>query len=124
MREIRFRAWNKRIKKFVFDVVIENGGNIGQAYGHSSEGHGGIIGVKNYPNRKNIIIQLYTGLKDKNGKEIYEGDIFKYEGNDEKMTVEYDMEEYGCYGWNVDANETKEVIGNIYENPELLKNVS
>jgi len=94
----------------------------------------------------NYIIMQYTGLKDKNGKEIYEGDIVKwtrktwvdiydeengYREQTDISFIEYSIEDrafmiesegYGYEGeglWN--WNEI-EVIGNIYENPELLTN--
>lgn len=75
-------------------------------------------------------VMQYTGLKDKNGKEIYEGDILLNLGAVEfgdyfVFSGEYgDRNEYH-FGWHtiggplVDTNEL-EVIGNIYENPELL----
>jgi uncharacterized phage protein (TIGR01671 family) len=81
-------------------------------------------------------LMQYTGLHDKNGREIYEGDIIvahpkmKYEipkigvvqYGDYRPMFQYklvDGEEYSI--WNNDVNRTYEVIGNIFENPELLE---
>lgn len=75
-------------------------------------------------------IVQFTGLPDKNGKEIYEGDIILTEG---KLKAPMDFEN-GCFGlrikrrngdeWfmplNPRALKNKEVIGNVFENPELL----
>jgi len=70
---------------------------------------------------------LYTGLHDKNGKEIWEGDIVKYTvvsgGNEHLGTIVF---EYGAFllgTANVSIFRSIEVIGNIYENPELLKDI-
>ncbi len=114
MREIKFRAWDKMEKKWVnltewIIIFCFEGFHLEDAGGNE------ILG-------KDIELVEYTGLKDKNGKEIYEGDILRMQGSDSLVgSVTYDK---GCFDflekW-IGCMHPVEVIGNIYENPELLK---
>jgi hypothetical protein len=76
---------------------------------------------------KILSIEQYTGLKDMNGKEIYEGDIFKFHDSegDEDGAIGF-VKWNDKYAWfsglaDIDSPNIKyEVIGNIHQNPELL----
>lgn len=136
MRDIKFRVWDKDRKRmhivgeFHHDSLsIDEDNNIYYLNLQCMEAspHKGID-----PEHCAYRLMQYTGLKDKNGKEIYEGDILLYDSNSKtsvfykngafvrsygnsNMYLLYDsFIEDGClYNY--------EVIGNIYENPELLE---
>lgn len=125
MREIKFRAWSDNAKIMLVDITpinlfeggIQENRDCSRFINETQSG-------KQW-NIRNMILMQYTGLKDKNGKEIYEGDIFKAPhhfgpgGWDERIgVVEWDDED--GYQWNYWRLKKLEVIGNIYENPELL----
>ena len=84
----------------------------------------------------NIVVLQFTGLQDKNGKDIYEGDILKYnfpyDGRLKHISPVTYLETQASFGikdiyrneiplYRITANNYFEVVGNIYENPELLE---
>lgn len=109
-REIKFRAWDEVSEKILNwnDFLDTNMKNTFIA-----------------PESTGLILMQYTGLDDKNGKEIYEGDIAKYENMIGKIMffngsfILSDFEETEEWELGV-INAEIEVIGNIYENRELL----
>ena len=122
MREIKFRAWHKETKKMIDLKKIT-----------PLALRDNIDGIF-LPFKDGIILVQFTGLLDKNGKEIYEGDIVRYNKTNEKTTTtvaEVFWNTLGMGGWwLVDLPDryhsggmhidSIEVIGNIHENPELL----
>lgn len=115
MRELKFRAWFP--KKGYADVVSVYGDGSWDAdfeyNDHDECGFGDTDGG---------VLMQYTGVKDKNGKEIYEGDVLKT--LDENIIVEYEEDFAGfniCFGIHecTILSYDIEVIGNVYENPEL-----
>jgi uncharacterized phage protein (TIGR01671 family) len=117
MRKIKFRAWDKEEKRMFPVISFAN------------------VSFGNYENPERYEIMEYTGLDDKNGKEIYEGDIVKLHPTSDACVVEfgeqsishdflgvgfYTKEKDGSQG-NIFGGSYVEIIGNIYKNPELLK---
>ncbi|PGU60311.1 YopX family protein [Bacillus cereus] len=123
MREIKFRVWSKHTKKMLDDgFYISQNSDLFQN------------DSLDYKSRDLYEVMQYTGLKDKNGTEIYEGDIVDtvYDGKLFTGVVVYDESELDFKATNGKENygsnfqylmccEEVEVIGNIYENPELLE---
>ena len=126
MREIKFRVWHK-VKKIISEVF---GIDILHKEIFFSNGDVESCG---FADLKYMELMQYTGLKDKNNKEIYEGDIvfesfgeryYKvvFENGSFRAEFNGDFEEYSFDLIDVVAQNC-EVVGNIYENPELIEEV-
>ena len=134
-REIKFRAWNKKDKVMV-DVAAMNFGPSG-LWSLIEDAYDAELQLAD-----SYELMQYTGLKDKNGREIYEGDILKVTSEDWESYVAtvkwFGKEDYRAFdlegiptSWSYDANalatifqegvETCEVIGNIFEDKQLLE---
>lgn len=111
-RVIKFRVWHARTKEMDYDP------------GASDGSINGIFDPKGMPDCE---IMQFTGLLDRNGKEIYEGDIvITYPISPNIMHIDPFAQEVKWLNdrqnrWNIDGYQTHRVVGNIYETPELVK---
>jgi len=160
-KEIKFSAWDKKRKKMflvknikfnhltglpleieLYSMGFENWLDEKRNYNRSEEYYEELIFTNTAENLKDVILLRYTGLKDKNGVEINEGDIIKtlIDKNDivskpEYLLIKFEKgafitdKDWDCGNFNLSdgldldnkwINDIFEVIGNIYSNPELL----
>lgn len=148
MKEIKFRAWDKNQKWMFYPSSIS--WKDGKLWVCNSRGENRLEYELINPNAE---LMQYTGLKDKNGKEIYEGDIVKYRTFRDALLDELNEDtdpgialvpelvfvevKQTSAGWspfvslshgdesiNLSSRKGIEIVGNIYENKELINNES
>ena len=127
-REIKFRAWKldgEMHKPFDLTNLVSD-----EYAGESWLDCGDGLHIDHRTGWDSLKIMQYTGLKDKNGREIYEGDILKiyYENNQNSYfkEVKWLNDRINKGRWDALDNcvfTSCEVVGNIYENPELITEV-
>ena len=132
-REIKYRAWLKEEKKMVNVETIDFSEKSIQYLEKNEIIDAYLLRTKFL---EDVEIMQYTGLEDKNGIEIYEGDILKYKYLYDRrfkyLSLVKFIETEASFGikdryeneiplYRIAANNYFEVIGNIYENEELLK---
>ena len=125
-REIKFRAWIYGLGKMTPVKEIDFDGYMSSVMVEiNSERHEQMFFENtDYPDCE---LMQYTGLKDKNGKEVYEGDILKTWIGGYEQASPYVVEDMRKLYFELERDDSyyriqkTEIIGNIYENPELLE---
>jgi uncharacterized phage protein (TIGR01671 family) len=147
MRTIKFRAWDKRLNKMItaenVEVMCNNQSETPYEY-HSDEWYpaevinGLFLYFQDIVGNENFIVEQFTGLTDKNGKEVYEGDIVRHDNDCEDTiifgNIGYDSARNGLTGFGYashydddydfielyygDSPKDIEVIGNIHTTKE------
>lgn len=124
MREIKFRAWDKKNKTMVRgESLVSENVFISPANGNLVFSYNAELYLMD-----NFELMQYIGLKDKNGKEIYEGDLLRDNRIDVDDIYQVCWNSYSaCFMIELEDEylhqilDYVEVVGNIYENPELLE---
>jgi uncharacterized phage protein (TIGR01671 family) len=138
VREIKFRVWSNELNKMVYPD--QRGWYQNCFIGDNQYIQTCSLGVVIDKNGKQLQVMQYTGLKDKNGKEIYEGDIVSTDLSRPFLIVEFRNGAfmYQChhngqdyydhiepaFSDAIESTKYHGVIGNIYENPDLLEGVA
>jgi uncharacterized phage protein (TIGR01671 family) len=137
MREIKFRAWDLYREEMFYEVGVHP--HISEAH-HLDPDAGYKDGEESWtlnPSSTPFPIMQFTGLHDKNGRAIYEGDIYKTESRNGPYVVTFlsgafcggeRISNSSPLGWDDEGDDEAwvasdvEIVGNIYQNPELLTN--
>lgn len=125
IRQLKFRAWDKLEKRFIYP-------DKGYQGHYFLDLNGRFHNLQNGSGGDEYVVQQWTGSKDKNGKEIYEGDIIRGKFRDTDYnhlkTINAEViwiERYASFNIGIEewrySGEPVTIIGNVFENSELLK---
>lgn len=121
MREIKFRAKSIETGEWVYgSLVCQTGLTIFSKYYIATSNEGDVL----FTEVTRDTVCQYTGLKDKNDVEIYEGDLLSFGPDSHAHTVVWNLDKavFEISDWPLhESVYAAEIIGNIYENPELLE---
>lgn len=123
-RELKFRAWAIGSNKMLHDVGVHP--SISMANEGYDPGEPGWLTVS--PRMESYVVMQYTGMKDDEGKEMYEGDVVEMDDDGDLITgpIEFETDSWWIGGQIEDSLASKledyglKVIGNIHQNPELI----
>lgn len=123
MRELKFRAWDRALSEMIDDIQDNQfiNGDL-------------VMGFGDYLSDSRYSVMQYTGLKDKNGNHLYEGDIIRQETEIIILSIDYGVvyfdEEDLWFKLKVFKNNASyrlfgdiTILGNIHQNPELMEEI-
>ena len=128
MERLKFKIWDKKNKRFLIECIDNIGINDKQCI-DTNEFKNNVFSYLDWENgsirlnSKKYIVLQYIGLKDKNCKEIYEGDIIKESACFVFSPIRKDTKIKFSFSFRKSNNREMEVVGNIFENRDFCKDL-
>lgn len=135
MRTIKFRIYNKKTSKWIHGPNARHDLDGVNLFGETIL-FGELLNGVSVQDLNDIVALQFTGLKDKNGREIFEGDIIRFQTEDNPEDLQWELSEVkfesGAFCLSnkyfqyihefimSDGTTEMEIVGNIFDNPELL----